>query len=77
MMAYISSPQTATLDTSVISARTLNVFWFSPETGVTTPIQQNFPNHGSFTLEQPAQAADGVIVIDDAGKNYSPAGKLP
>jgi hypothetical protein len=77
MMAYISSPQTVTLDTSVISARTLNVFWFNPETGVTTPTRQNFPNQGSFTLEQRAQAADGVIVIDDAGKNYPLAGKLP
>jgi hypothetical protein len=70
IMAYISSPQTITLNTAAISARTLNVYWFNPATGSSEPLHDNLANPGSLTLEKRPQG-DWVAVIENATKNYS------
>ncbi len=72
IMAYVSSPRTVTLNTAVISCRSLNAYWFSPETGLTEPIQEHFTNPGSLTLQQRSQGRDWVVVIEDAARNYTP-----
>ncbi len=72
IMAYISSPQTVTLNTAAISARTLNVYWFSPATGESELLSENFSNPANLTLEKRPQG-DCVVVIEDATKNYSRA----
>jgi hypothetical protein len=68
VMAYISAPQTVTLNTAAISARTLNAYWFSPETGLTEVIQKKFPNSGTFTLEKRPRGQDCVVVIQAADR---------
>jgi hypothetical protein len=70
IMAYISSPQTITLNTGVIAARALNVYWFNPATGSSEVIHEKLANPGSLTLEKRPQGGDWVVVIDDATKNY-------
>jgi Protein of unknown function (DUF4038)/Putative collagen-binding domain of a collagenase len=63
IMAYISSPQTVTLNTAAISARTLNVYWFNPSTGENELLHENFTNPGNLTLEKRPQG-DWVAVIE-------------
>jgi hypothetical protein len=70
IMAYISSPRTVTLNTTAISARHLNAYWFSPETGLTEQIREHFDNPGSFTLTKRPRGQDWVVVIEDAARNY-------
>ena len=72
IMAYISAPQTVTLNTAAISARALNAYWFNPATGESELLRENFPNPGNLTLEKRPQG-DWVAVIEDAAKNYSRA----
>ncbi len=69
MMVYISSPQTIILNTAVISARTLNAYWFNPATGESEALREHFTNPGNLTLEKRPQG-DWVAVIEDATKNY-------
>jgi hypothetical protein len=71
LMAYLASPRDLTLDTGVISARELNVYWFDPATGTNELLHAHLPNSGSLTLEK-RPPADGVVVIEDAAKNYLP-----
>jgi Protein of unknown function (DUF4038)/Putative collagen-binding domain of a collagenase len=70
VMAYLSAPQPVTLNTAVIAAPTLKIYWFNPETGSTEVLHEKFPNPGSLTLEQRGHGTDGVVVIEDAAKNY-------
>jgi hypothetical protein len=70
IMAYISSPQTVTLNTAAISAHTLNVYWFNPAIGSSELIDDKRANFGSLTLEKRPQG-DWVAVIEDATKYYS------
>jgi len=70
IMAYISSPQSVTLNTAAISARTLNASWFNPATGESELLYKFFANPGNLTLEKRPQG-DWVTVIEDAAKNYS------
>lgn len=74
LMAYLSAPIKVTLNTAVISAKTLNAYWFSPETGSVEMIKQDFANTGSITLE-PKPKSDWVVVVDDARRNYLQPGK--
>jgi hypothetical protein len=69
IMAYISSPQTVTLNTAAIPARVLNAYWFNPATGESESLRENFANPGNLTLEKRPQG-DWVAVIEDAAKNY-------
>lgn len=70
LMAYLSAPQTVTLDTSVIAARMLNAYWFDPVTGASELAPDQIANPGSLTLEKRPQGVDWVVVISDAMKNY-------
>ena len=70
IMAYVSAPQTITLNTAAIAARTLTVYWFDPATGRSESLHENLPNPGRFTLEKRLQGADAVVVVEDASKNY-------
>lgn len=71
IMAYISAPQTVTVNTSVIASRMLSAYWFNPETGLSEVIQERVENAGSITLEKRANGRDGVVVVEDADKKYS------
>jgi hypothetical protein len=64
LMAYISSPQTVTFNTAVISARALNVHWFNPATGSSEMMDEKIGNPGSLTLEKRPQGGDWVVVIE-------------
>jgi hypothetical protein len=64
IMAYISSPQTVTLNTGVIAAPVLNVSWFNPVTGSSEVMDAKLPNPGSLTLEKRRQGGDWVVVIE-------------
>jgi hypothetical protein len=68
LMAYISAPRAVTLNTAAISARTLNAYWFSPETGLTEQIHEHFANPGSLILEKRPQGQDWVVVIEAAAR---------
>jgi hypothetical protein len=69
IMAYISSPQTITLNTAAIFARVLNVYWFNPVNGESEVAATNLANPGNLRLEKRPQG-DWVAVIEDAAKNY-------
>jgi hypothetical protein len=66
IMAYISSPQTVTLNTGVIPATTLNVSWFNPATGTSEVMAAKLPNPGSLTLEKRPDGGDWVVVVEAA-----------
>jgi hypothetical protein len=68
IMAYISSPQTITLNTGVIAARELKVSWFNPATGSSELIHEKLANPESLTLEKRPQGGDWVVVIEAAAK---------
>jgi hypothetical protein len=70
LMAYLSAPAKVTLDTAVIHARTLNAYWFSPETGECEVIRDEFPNAESLSLEARPGGRDWVVVVEDASRNY-------
>jgi hypothetical protein len=63
IMAYISSPQTVTLNTGVMAAHELKVSWFNPATGASEVVHKKLANPGSLTLEKRPQA-DWVVVIE-------------
>ncbi len=69
--AYISSPRTVTLDTTVIAARELNVSWFNPATGASEVACEKRANLGRLTLEKRPQGGDWVVAIDDPTKDCS------
>ena len=69
VMAYLGAPRTVTLNTAVISAQTLDAYWFSPESGSTEVIREGFTNPGSLILEKRPQGHDWVVVIEDAASH--------
>jgi hypothetical protein len=69
LMAYISSPQTITLNTGVIAAPRLDLIWFNPTTGSSEVVDTNLVNPGNLTLKKRSHG-DWVAVIEDATKNY-------
>ncbi len=75
VMAYFSSPQSITLDTRAIAARTLNIYWFDPETGRSALLHENLPNPARFTFAARPEQRDGVVIVEDAVKKYSQPGK--
>jgi hypothetical protein len=75
LMAYLSAPRKVTLDTAVIPSRTLNAYWFSPETGLSEVIAEHLYNSGTLTLDARPQGKDWVVVVEDAAKNYVRPGK--
>ena len=72
IMVYLSAPQAIAVNTSVIDAKFLNAFWFSPETGQSKPLMNHAPNPGKLELAKRSSGEDWVVVIDDAAKNYPP-----
>jgi len=70
IMAYISAPAKITLNTAPIAAPTLNAYWFSPATGLTESMRENFPNPGDLTLDPRPQGEDWVVVIENSASNY-------
>lgn len=58
-----------------ITGGTVKAWWFNPRTGEATAIGE-FPNTGEreFISPNPGEALDWVLVLDDAGKNFSPPG---
>ncbi len=71
IMAYLSAPQSITLNTSVMVAPELTVSWFNPATGLSEMVHDKLPNQGSLKLEKRPQGGDWVVVIEDAAKGYS------
>jgi hypothetical protein len=71
ILAYMASPKEIVLTTSVISGKELNISWFNPQDGKTTPLASNFANPGIISLPNPPAAHDWVVIIDDASKAYA------
>jgi hypothetical protein len=69
LMAYLSSPHSITLDTGVIRAQELNVYWFDPATGTSELVHGQLANPGKLTVEK-RPPADGVVVIEETTKNH-------
>ena len=70
LMAYVSSPQTITLNTAAIATRTLKVYRFHPATGASEVLHEQVANPGSLTLGPRPQDGDWVIVVEDAARKY-------
>jgi hypothetical protein len=70
LMAYLSAPQTVTLNTAALAAHTLKVYWFNPATGASEVMHEQLANPGSLTLKNRSQGGDWVVVIEDAAKQY-------
>jgi hypothetical protein len=68
LMAYVSSPLTITLNTAVIAARELKVYWFNPATGASEVIHEQLANDGRLTLEKRSQGGDWVVVVIAASR---------
>ncbi len=73
LLAYMASPKPITLDTAVLSAKTLNITWFDPATGNTQPFKSDVPNPRILELPAPPAPHDWVVIIDDASKHYTVA----
>jgi hypothetical protein len=59
-----------TLNTGVIAAPRLGLFWFNPATGSSEVTDTDLPNPGNLTLEK-RLSGEWVVVSDDVTKNYS------
>ena len=70
LMAYISAPRNVVLNTGVIAAPILRVYWFSPETGASEVVDGKLPNPGRLSLGERAQGGDWVVVIEDASRKF-------
>ncbi len=75
LMAYLSAPAKVTLNTAVIAGRTLNAYWFSPETGKREVVRERFANAESLTVEARSGGRDWVLVVEDSSRNYEQLGK--
>jgi hypothetical protein len=71
IFAYMGSPKEIVLNTSVISGKQLNISWFNPEDGKTSPFFQHLENRGTLHLPDPPAAHDWVVIVDDASMAYS------
>jgi hypothetical protein len=71
MMVYIPYGDGTTVNTSKISGRQLNGWWFNPRDGRSISLG-TFENKGSTTFRPSSvgRGSDWVLVIDDAEKNY-------
>jgi len=65
------------VNTSKISGKEINAFWYNPRDGKTTEIG-TFPKKAQqeFTAPTSGYGQDWVLIIDDASKKYSPPFKL-
>ena len=70
IMAYLSAPQVVTLNTAVILAPTLKVYWFNPRTGLSETVSETMANPGRLVLEPRPQGGDWVVVVEDAARHY-------
>ena len=72
IMIYISSPREVTINTSVISAKKLTIYWFDPATGACEMLEDKIANTGVYTSipKKDRKEKDGVIVINSAGSKY-------
>jgi hypothetical protein len=74
LMAYVPTSKRVTLDTSVISADSVHVWWFDPREGVAED-WGSMPNKGTYQAPRRSSGPDWVIVIDDAAAGYPPPGQ--
>ncbi len=71
ILVYMASPKELVLKTSVIAGKELNMSWFNPEDGKTSPSLQRVENRGTLHLPDPPAAHDWVVIVDDASKSYT------
>jgi hypothetical protein len=68
------------VNTQVIKAKQLKVWWFDPRQGLAFPVGI-YENKGEFSpqwnhrIRDSQPGPDWVLVIDDAAKNYPPPGQ--
>jgi len=76
LMVYFPVGKTAVINTSFIPGKTLNLWWFNPQTAETMN-NGTLENSGRLTVNTPSAGAgnDWVLVVDDATKKYSAPGK--
>ncbi len=72
--APVSKPFTVRMD--AIAGPKVTAWWFDPRTGTAVKAGE-FPNTGTrgFSPGTPGEAADWILVLDDASKNYPPPGQ--
>ena len=71
-IAYMPTARAITVDLTKICGKSVQAWWFDPRTGEAQAAGE-FATTGSVEFEPPAEG-DWVLVLDDAGRGYSPPG---
>jgi hypothetical protein len=66
LLAYLSSPVAVTLNTRVIAAPRLDVYWFHPDTGTRELLHKRLRNSGKLDVPKRPGGSDGVVIIEAA-----------
>ena len=74
LMVYLPRHARAEIDLEKLSGRRAHVWWFDPRTGDSVNLG-DVKSNGSRTFNTPNAEKDWVLVIDDAGRNFSPPGE--
>ena len=72
IMVYIASPKEVGINTSIIAARKLDIYWFDPSTGKASLLGKNITNTGTYTSTPTAagQEKDGVLLIHKSRSKF-------
>ena len=75
-MVYAPVGRPFSVRMEVIKGPKVTAWWFDPRTGQASPLGE-FANTGTRRFEPPlsGEAADSVLVLDDASKGYPEPGK--
>lgn len=73
VMAYLPMLRNVTINTAVLAADRLRVWWFDPREGVALPLGE-CANTGTLSPRVPSAGPDWVLVVDDAARSYPEPG---
>lgn len=77
LMVYVPLGRSIKLNTSLVSASRISLWWFDPRTGSSTQFgTMDNPGTLEVTPPSPGEAQDWILVVDDASKGY-PAPGVP
>ena len=75
LMVYVPLGRSFKLNTSLVSASRISLWWFDPRTGSSTQFgTMDNPGTLEVTPPSPGEVQDWILVVDDASKGYSAPG---
>jgi hypothetical protein len=74
-MIYLPQNAPVRIDLSKLLGKTKNVWWYDVRTGKAIA-GKPLKGAGVQSFTPPKEGRDWVLVIDDAGKNFSPPGEI-